>query len=206
MFVLYSVILFEFEKLNSDNPVLNFSPSENWFSISRSKLSIFIFEFKFFWSWLLDNSIIHHIYIPYYVGIIKDIHLDNRDDRILKLCEKYYNDFFKLCVQKEDETNYEHLCTINKNIDNIIGFSLLISYLEKEDIIDGFIEKVIDSYMYNIMDHSDIESYKLLVSFENISEIHFRIVPEKYKKILEDIREKTKSSKIRFKIMDILKV
>tara|TARA_B100000686_G_scaffold352569_1_gene455002 strand:+ start:6257 stop:7042 length:786 start_codon:yes stop_codon:yes gene_type:complete len=160
----------------------------------------------FIYQKLLDSSIIDHIYIHLYVGIIKEINLDNRNDLILKLCEKYYNDFFKSCIQKEGETNYEHLCMMNKNIDNIIGFSLLISYLEKEDIIDGFIDKVIDSYMHGIMDLSETELYKLLVSFENISEIHYRIIPDKYQKILEKIRKKTGSSKIRFKIMDILKV
>ena len=159
----------------------------------------------FIYEKLLENSILHHIYIPFYVGVLKDIHIENKMEHIIKVCEKYYNEFFKLDTCKDNEIDYEQLCIINKNIDNIIGFSLLISYLEKENIIDGFIEKVIDSFMENMINKNDIEIFKLLVSFENISDIHYRIIPDKYQRTLEDIKKNTNSFKIRYKIMDILK-
>ena len=158
----------------------------------------------FIYEKLLESSLMHHIYIKYYVGIIKDIHMKNKLENILKLCEKYYIDLFETENYSEKDNEYESMCKMNKKIDNIIGFSLLISYLEKENIIDGFIEKVIDSYMNNLMDKNEIELYKLLVSFENISSIHYRIIPDKYRKILLSIQKNTKSSKIRFKVMDIL--
>ena len=80
----------------------------------------------------------------------------------------------------------------------------LDNYLEKEDIIDNFIEKVLDSYMNNLSSKGDIELYKMLVSFESIAQIHYHIIPQRYCTILNSIRVDTKSSKIRFKIMDIL--
>ena len=95
------------------------------------------------------------------------------------------------------------MCSKNKNIDNIIGFSLLISYLEKEDIIDNFIDKVLDSYMNNLSSKEDVELYKMLVSFENISKIHYHIIPKRYLTILDGIKENSSSSNIRFKIMEI---
>ena len=103
-----------------------------------------------------------------------------------------------------NNSSYEKLCSKNKNIDNVIGFSLFISYLEKEDIIDNFIEKVLDSYMNNLQSNNDIELYKMLVSFESISKIHYQIIPNRYVTILNNIKEISGSSKIRFKIMDIL--
>ena len=49
------------------------------------------------------------------------------------------------------------------------------------------------------------DQLKLLLSFQNISQIYFgNEIPEKYKLILSDIKKNTKSPKIKFKIMDIL--
>lgn len=153
---------------------------------------------------LAESSIKHHIYIPLYVGILKEIKSVKKNMILIKLCNKYHTEFF-YSFDNNAESSYEKLCDNNKNTDNIIGFSLFISHLEKEDIINNFIEKVLDQYMENIIDKNDIELYKMLVSFENISNIHYSNIPKKYKLILDSIKSQTKSSKIRFKVMDILK-
>ena len=119
-------------------------------------------------------------------------------DENIHLYESAYN------IHTLRNSSYEKLCSKNKNIDIVIGFSLFISYLEKEDIIDNFIEKVLDSYMNNLQSNNDIELYKMLVSFESISKIHYQIIPNRYVTILNNIKEISGSSKIRFKIMDIL--
>ena len=120
------------------------------------------------------------------------------------MCNKYHTDFFYTDKVVNNDYSYEELCSKNKNIDNIIGFSLFISHLEKEDIIDNFIEKVLDSYMNNLSSENEVELFKMLVSFDSISKIHYQIIPERYTIILNDIKKETKSSKIKFKIMDIL--
>ena len=153
---------------------------------------------------LVESSMIHHIYIPYYVGILKEITSPKKKQILLKLCNKYHAKFFYENNISNNNSSYEKLCSKNKNIDNVIGFSLFISYLEKEDIIDNFIEKVLDSYMNNLQSNNDIELYKMLVSFESISKIHYQIIPNRYVTILNNIKEISGSSKIRFKIMDIL--
>jgi len=153
---------------------------------------------------LTESSFIHHIYIPYYVGILKEIDSNKKTQILLRLCNKHYTEFFHTNNTVEDDSLYEKLCSKNKNIDNIIGFSLFISYLEKEEIIHNFIEKVLDSYMNNLSSNNDIELFKLLVSFESISKIHYQIIPQRYTTILNNIKKDTGSSKIRFKIMDIL--
>lgn len=154
---------------------------------------------------LAESSIKHHIYIPLYVGILKEIKSTKKTMVLFKLCNKYHTEFFYSFDNKNAETSYEKLCDNNKNTDNIIGFSLFISHLEKEDIINNFIEKVLDQYMENLIDKNDVELFKMLVSFENISNIHYTNIPNKYKLPLDSIKSQTNSSKIRFKVMDILK-
>ena len=155
---------------------------------------------------LTENSITHHIYIPLYVGILKQIQSSKKNQIILKICNKYHTQFFYENKIENNDSNYERLCSKNKNIDNIIGFSLLISYLEKEEIINNYIEKVLDPFMNYLSSSSkdDTEIFKMLVSFESVSKIHFQIIPEKYQSILKRLKVDTTSSKIRFKIMDIL--
>ena len=60
--------------------------------------------------------------------------------------------------------------------------------------------------METIVNVNDIEVFKMLISFYNISEIYYKEkgIPEKYKKKMIELKNKTTSSKIKFKIMDIL--
>jgi hypothetical protein len=153
---------------------------------------------------LTESSMKHHIYIPLYVGILKDINSEKKKNILIRLCNKHYTEFFHEYNTDNNTTEYEKLCEKNKNIDNIIGFSLFISYLEKEEIIDNYIEKVLDPFMNNLSDDNS-ELYKMLVSFESISNIHYQIIPKRYQIILNKIKNDTSSSKIMFKIMDILK-
>ena len=153
---------------------------------------------------LTESSLKHHIYIPLYVGILSDIDSPKKKTILLKLCNRYYTELFHESKQETDSSLYEQLCDVNKNIDNIIGFSLLISHLEKEDIIDNFIDKVLDPFMHHLSFKSDAELFKMLLSFESIAHIHYQVIPERYQKILNTIKENSQSAKIRFKIMDIL--
>jgi hypothetical protein len=153
---------------------------------------------------LTESSMKHHIYIPLYVGILKDINSEKKKNILIRLCNKHYTEFFHEYNTDNSTSEYEKLCEKNKNIDNIIGFSLFISHLEKEEVIDNYIEKVLDPFMNNLSDDNS-ELYKMLVSFESVSNIHYQIIPKRYQMILNKIKTDTTSSKIRFKIMDILK-
>ena len=54
--------------------------------------------------------------------------------------------------------------------------------------------------------NDDIEIFKMLTSFYNISLIRYKTkpIPDKYRATLENVKQTTKTSKIKFKIMDIL--
>ena len=126
---------------------------------------------------------------------------------INKYSNKYFNIFFNEHIEKND-SKYLELCNINKRTDNIIGFSLLISHLEKNNIVNNFIDKIISEFFNNILTNHDEENnikfFQYLLSIETIFNMH----PDKLNQIfidkLNNIKLNHKSSKIRFKIMDIL--
>ena len=152
---------------------------------------------------------LHHIYIPLYVGILKDVQSNDKLKLIIKYCDKHFNKLFnKELLNIENNMNndnfYEKLCAENKNIDNIIGLSILITYLEKEKIILGYIEKVLDPFINTLDNANDTDVFKMLTSFYNISQLYYDKIPLKYMQTLQKIKNNTSSSKIKFKVMDIL--
>ena len=156
---------------------------------------------------ICDNSILHHKYISLYVGILKEIKSEHKTKIILKICNNYHSKFFDKKESDEQNMTYQELCSKNKNIDNIIGLSLFITHLEKENIIEDYIDNILKPYMDNILIiEDDVEIYKMILSFYNISQIHYKDknIPELYVSKLNELKSKTKLSKIKFKIMDIL--
>ena len=71
---------------------------------------------------------------------------------------------------------------------------------------NGYVNKILEPFMDSILDSTDdTDIFKMITSFYNISKIHFDgDIPNKYVIILNQLKDKTTSSKIRFKIMDIL--
>ena len=150
---------------------------------------------------IIEKSILHHRYVHLYVSILKEINNKNKISFITKRCDKHYDDFFnKFNI---NGTSYEDLCKRNKNIDNIIGLSILITHLEKEEIISNYVEKVLDPFMEKIDKVGEEEIFKMLTSFYNISQLYYEEIPSKYKGKLVELKEKN-TVKIKFKIMDIL--
>lgn len=157
---------------------------------------------------IFEKSILHHNYIELYVEILNDMNktIESTQKELRKLFYKYYNILFsdkKLVDINQNE--YQKLCDKNKKTDNIIGFSLLVTHLEKKKIMKGYINEVLEPFLNNLnLLDDDIKLYQMLLSFENISKIYFKNIPYKYLNILQDLKESSDSSKIRFKIMDIL--
>ena len=155
---------------------------------------------------LVEHSLTHHIYIPLYVGILKMISSTETNQTIQRSCTKFHEKVFNDLSNKEDLSSYLELCAKNKKIDNIIGFSLFITHVEEQGILTEQISKVLNPFLENILQlENEEEIYKMLISFHNISQIKFKGgIPEEYTHHLHELRNKGLSSKIRFKIMDIL--
>lgn len=149
---------------------------------------------------ILEKSILHHRYTHLYVSILKEIKAKNKIRIITQKCDTYYEKFFNAEITGN---TYEDLCKHNKNIDNIIGLSILITHLEKDGILKNYVEKALDPFMEKVHQTSDEELFKMLTSFYNISQLYYDEIPEKYKVELNKLKNK-KNAKIKFKIMDIL--
>jgi len=155
---------------------------------------------------LVEYSLTHHIYIPLYVGILKMISSTETNPSIQRSCTKFHEKVFHDSSNSEDTSSYLELCAKNKKIDNIIGFSLFITHVEEQGILTEQISKVLNPFLENILQlENEEEIYKMLISFHNISRIKFKDgIPEEYTHHLQKLRNKGISSKIRFKVMDIL--
>ena len=70
---------------------------------------------------------------------------------------------------------------------HIIGLSILITYLEKEKIILGYIEKVLDPFINTLDNANDTDVSKMLTSFYNISQLYYDKIPLKYMQTLQKL-------------------
>ena len=149
---------------------------------------------------IIEKSLNHHIYIKLYVLCIKK--LNNGDIRriVKKEILKYKNKLFYDNIITNND-NYKKLCNWNKRIDDITGYSILITYLENEGILEG-ISKDILKIVFDELDENNNELYKLLICLYNIINISKKL-DDVYINKLKELKNKKIESKIRFKIMDI---
>ena len=155
---------------------------------------------------LVEHSLAHHMYIHLYVGLLKQMSSPKTNPIIVRSCDKYFKKLFLEQNNSKQDSSYLVLCDKNKKIDHIIGFSLLITHLEREEIIHNQTEKVLQLFMKTILqldNHEEI--YKMLISFDNISKIKFKDnIPVEYTTPLNQLKLRDIPAKIKFKIMDIL--
>ena len=151
---------------------------------------------------IIDKSIIHKQYSMLYVKLLNE---PSKKNQIKKHCDKYYKKIFN-SSSDINNSDYIKLCNENKKTDNMAGFSLLITHLELNNLIQNYINIILEPFINTLLEINDeIQIFQLLVCFETISELYYKKdIPENYTKLLNTLKSKTKSSKIKFKIMDIL--
>ena len=177
------------EDIKNINSLVN-KLTENNFEVIKTEISTLINKehlIPYIIETVIEKSILHHRYIKLYVSVLKDIDSKNKIRIITQKCDKYYDDFFNKF--KVSGSSYEDLCKKNKNIDNIIGLSILITYLEKENILLNYVEKVLDPFMERVEETNEEELFKMLTSFYNISQLYYEEIPEKYKEKLTRLKE-----------------
>ena len=92
---------------------------------------------------VLEKCILHNNYIYIYINIIKKLKEDRDIMRVLNnTLEKYYKFIFEEDVEKSDNI-YDNLCNENKRNDNKIGYLMLMTYLDKHDIIKNKINNLL---------------------------------------------------------------
>ena len=154
---------------------------------------------------ILNKCIIHSAYNEYYIDILLNLYKD-----INKTIQSYTDKIYKDLIDKEiDKTQSEYLqfCDKNKNLDLLIGYSLLITELEKKNIINDKIGPLLNKLIDIILINEDIdEKYKCVQNLYNIFKSYYgsSILPQGYIDKIKSSIDKEKTMKIKFKLMDIL--
>ena len=151
---------------------------------------------------VLEKCILHNNYIYIYINIIKKIKEEKDITRVLNnTLEKYYKFIFEEEVEKSDNI-YDNLCNENKRNDNKIGYLMLMTYLDKHDIIKDKINDLLKNIMNDIFNKDNDDIYKLLSCIFNICLISKGYLLE-YLEDIKKLKDKKYNSKVRCKVMDI---
>ena len=151
---------------------------------------------------ILEKCILHNNYIHIYINIIDNILNEKDINRVLNnTLDKYYKFIFEENIEKSDNI-YDNLCNENKRNDNKIGYLMLMTYLDKHEIIKDKINDLLKNIMNEILEKDDDEIYKLLNCIYNICLIEKEYLVE-YLYILKKLKDKKYNSKVRCRVMDI---
>ena len=151
---------------------------------------------------ILEKCILHHTFIHIYIKIIEEINVDVNIKRVLNnTLDKYYKFIFEENTEISDNV-YDNLCNENKRNDNKIGYLMLITYLDKNDISKERIDDLLKNIMDNISDKDNDEIFKLLNCIYNICIISENYIIN-YIADIKLLKDKKYNSKVRCKVMDI---
>ncbi len=156
---------------------------------------------------ILDKCIIHPNYNIFYIEILFFIYKDISDFK--EKIETFVDDIYsKITNQTIDRKQSEYLqfCDKNKNLDLLIGHSLLVTELEKQKIFQNKINPSIVKLLL-ILKSSEYEEknkcvqclYSIFKSFYGDS-----LLPQGFIDEINSIIQNEKSMKIKFKLMDII--
>ena len=152
---------------------------------------------------IIEKSLLHHIYIELYVKLINKMKINYDINLILN--KELTNKYNVLLNENIKGDSYEDLCKKNNNLDKLSGLTILITYLEKDNMIVTNSEKIIDEFLKDINYENLDEIYKIMNCLYNIFYINPEII-NKYSDRLNEIKNNKINSKIKFKIMDILDI
>lgn len=151
---------------------------------------------------LLEKSIIHTTYVHIYVKILNDI---NNHKNIMRIMNNTLDKYYKFIFVNDDvktDNIYDNLCNENKRTDNMIGYLMLMTYLDKDKLICDKINSLIDNISKDILDKDNDEIFKLLNCIYNIGIISTDYIND-HMVVLKRLKDKKYNSKVRCKVMDI---
>ena len=157
---------------------------------------------------ILGKCIIHTNYIPIYIDLILYLYSENIkiNSLIETQTEKLYTKINK-DIEQLGKSDYLVMCEKNNRLDKLIGHSILITELEKKKIITGKIHPTLDNFILILKEcKEDEERYKCVQCLYSIFNSYYDkyLLPEGYIQKLMPLIKNEKTSKIRFKLMDII--
>jgi hypothetical protein len=157
---------------------------------------------------IIHKCIVHPLYNTIYIDILLDIYKDC--NQLNQMIETNSDTIYQKIINKNiDTTQSEYLqfCDKNRHLDLLIGYSLLITELEKKKIIENKIGPSLNELL-NVMEaNTDIEEkYKCCQCLYNIFKSYYEssLLPQGYIDRINTIQSSETSMKIKFKLMDIL--
>ena len=157
---------------------------------------------------ILEKCINQPQYITYYIQVLLRIYGDLSDFN--KLVQDNINTLYKKIYATDintEQSEYLQFCDKNKQVDLLIGYSILITELEKHKILENKIIEALNT-LINTIDKStnDNERYNGCQCLYSIFKSYYgdNILPQGFINKLETLQNKEKVMKIKFKIMDIL--
>jgi hypothetical protein len=130
---------------------------------------------------ILEKCIIQTTFVHNYVKILSEI---NSHKNILRIMNNTLNKYYSFIS------------------DNMIGYLMLITYLDKEKIICDRIDQLITNIINNILEKENDEIYKLLNCLFNIGVISTDYIND-HMVVIKRLKDKKYNSKVRCKVMDI---
>ena len=156
---------------------------------------------------ILEKCIVYTSYIQLYIDLMKYLYNsnDNLNHIILKTSDKLYETINNIIVN--ESTDYLTMCEKNKKLDKLIGYSLLITELEKNNIIRNRIHNTLIEFINTLSNcDNDEEKYKCVQCLYNIFKSYYedKSLPENYNEKIQTLINNEKTMKIKFKMMDII--
>ena len=156
---------------------------------------------------IFEQALLHHNYIKYYSHLVELLHKQFNNLSIIEThMDKTYTSI-RTESSKQGDSEYSQLCSKNKCIDQLIGYSIFISELEMKNIIQNRIDISIQTILDQMKSTlSEEEMYKCVLCLHNIFKVinGTSTINKSYSDQLTEIKSMIKFMKIKFKIMDIL--
>lgn len=151
---------------------------------------------------ILEKCIIQPMYIELYIRMLHII-VDEEYTHIT--INKIFRTLFKDKSTEESSSLYLQLCNKNKKSDNMVGFSICLTHLEKHKLVTNQLEILIKYLLSNIdkkitTENDDI--YTDILCLYNISLIQ-NIYFVSHKEKIQEYIKIVKSKKCKFKLQDI---
>ena len=158
---------------------------------------------------ILSKCIQQPSYINCYIEVLLNIF--HNYERLYEKIEGSVDILYEKIMKDTDEveaSEYLQFCAKNKKLDLLIGYSILITELEKKSIFDDKIHKFLNFFLDIIDNHENMdERYRGVQCLYNIFKSYYEEdteLPQGFIDKLNLLKNKEKSMKIKFKLMDIL--
>jgi len=151
---------------------------------------------------ILEKCILHHTYINIYIKILEEI---NKYENIMRILNNTLNKYYKFIFEEKilsSDNVYDNLCNENKRNDNKIGYLMLMTYLDKNKVVENKVDNLFKNIFENILEKDNDDIFKLLNCIYNICLISTDYMIN-YLETIKLLKNKKYNSKVRCKVMDI---